>query len=190
MSSTPRSWAEIHREHTEVIAAIADAGPLLDAIVQTIVDCFRNGHRMYVIGNGGSAADAQHIAGELLGRFKIDRAPLPAVALTTDTSTMTAIGNDLGFDCVFSRQLEGLAQPGDVVWLLTTSGNSPNVTAAAQVARERNVKVIGFAGKTGGELASLCDHEFRSPHALSERIQETHSLAYHYICERVEGAFA
>ena len=190
MKSTPRSWVEIHREHAEVIAAIADAGPLLDAIAQMIIDCFRGGQRVYIIGNGGSAADAQHIAGELLGRFKLDRAALPAVALTTDSSTMTAVSNDLGFERIFARQLEALAQPGDVAWLLSTSGNSPNVLAAAKAARARQGKIIGFTGKSGGELASFCDHVFRAPHTLSERIQEAHSLAYHYICERVEAAFA
>jgi D-sedoheptulose 7-phosphate isomerase len=142
------------------------------------------------VGNGGSAADAQHIAGELLGRYKLDRKALPAIALTTDGSTMSAIGNDLGFDQVFARQLEGLVQRGEVVWILSTSGNSPNVLEAARVAVELGALVIGFTGETGGKLAESCTHVFQVPHTSSDRIQEAHELAYHYICEKVEAALA
>jgi D-sedoheptulose 7-phosphate isomerase len=159
-------------------------------IANEVTQCLRDGKRVYTAGNGGSASDAQHIAAELLGRYRRDRQALPAIALTTDSSTMTAIANDLGFDQVFARQLEGLVQPGDVVWLLSTSGNSPNILAAARTAAERGAAVIGFTGQTGGELAPLCAHAFRAPHTAADRIQEAHQLAYHYVCEQVEAAFA
>jgi len=177
------------REHLAAVSALEAAGPTLDAIADAIVTCLRAGRCVYILGNGGSAADAQHIAAELLGRFKAERAALPALALTTDSSTLTAIANDLGFERVFSRQLEGLLRPGDVVWALSTSGNSPNVLAAAELTRSRGNTLIGFTGQSGGRLAPLCMHAFRAPHASSDRIQECHQLAYHYICERVEAAF-
>jgi len=186
MSDTPREWKSVLEEHRRVMAELDDAGATLDAMADAILACFRGGGRVYVLGNGGSAADAQHIAAELLGRFKRDRAALPAVALTTDSSCLTAIGNDLGFENVFARQVEGLVRVGDVVWLLSTSGNSPNVIAAARVAKERGALLLGFTGESGGELAEHCTHAFRAPHTASERIQEAHCLAYHYVCERVE----
>lgn len=183
-----RDWQTILSEHQRVIAEMATLGLALDQVVETLLQCFKNGGRVYLLGNGGSAADAQHIAAELLGRFKKNRRALPAVALTTDTSTLTAIGNDLGFEQVFARQLEGLLRPGDVVWALSTSGNSPNVLAAVRLAAARGATVIGFTGAAGGELASLCNHLVRIAHHASDRIQEGHLLAYHYICERVEAA--
>ena len=190
MSQSLRQWTDVLSEHLSVIADLESAGATLDAIAQTIVDCIRGGGRVYVMGNGGSAADSQHIAGELLGRYKTDRRALPAIALTTDSSTMTAISNDLGFEQVFARQLEGVLRRGDAVWLLSTSGNSPNILAAARTATDQGALIIGFIGATGGELAGLCTHVFRAPHTASDRIQEAHELAFHYICERVEAAFA
>lgn len=169
--------------------AFANAGTTLDAMVGAIVGALSAGRRVYVLGNGGSAADAQHIAGELLGRFKTNRQSLPAMALTTDTSTLTAIANDLGYERVFARQIEGLAQTGDVVWVLSTSGTSPNVIAAVEAARARGAVVIGFTGEKGDALVARCAHAIKAPHASSDRIQEMHELAYHYICERVEDAF-
>ena len=181
------NWNEVLNEHQRTVAALAESGPAIDAIADVVASCLAAGRRVYLLGNGGSAADAQHIAGELLGRFKADRQALPALALTTDTSTLTAIANDLGYERVFSRQLEGLLQPGDVVWVLSTSGNSPNVIAAAELARQRGNTLIGFTGQSGGKLAPLCNHVFKAPHAASDRIQECHQLAYHYICARVEA---
>lgn len=166
------------------------AGAVLQAIAAAIVRAFQQGRRLYLIGNGGSAADAQHIAGELLGRFKRERRPLPAVALTTDTSTMTAIANDYEYERVFARQVEGLIAPGDVLWCLSTSGNSPGILAAATIARDRGAIVVGFTGESGGALAALCDHTFKVPHTSSDRIQEGHILAYHFVCEQIEAAFA
>jgi D-sedoheptulose 7-phosphate isomerase len=182
-------WPETLAAHLRVMELLRTAGPTLDAIADATIAAFHAGGRLYVCGNGGSAADAQHIAGELLGRFKRDRRALPALALSTDTSTLTAIANDMGYERVFARQLEGLLRPGDVVWLLSTSGNSPNILAAAQTARARGAFVAGFSGASGGRLAALCDVLLRVPHDASDRIQEGHMLAYHYLCERVESAF-
>ena len=190
MSDVPRDWNTVLAEHQRVINDLATVGEKLDQLAETIIACFRGGNRVYVLGNGGSAADAQHIAAELLGRYRLDRRDLPAVALTTDSSSLTAISNDLGFDRVFARQLEGLVQAGDVVWILSTSGNSPNVLEAARVAAGRGAVVIGFTGQTGGKLAELCTHTLHVPHAAADRIQEAHELAYHYICGRVEAALA
>jgi D-sedoheptulose 7-phosphate isomerase len=182
-----RDWATVLKEHQQVAAALADQGPLLDAIADCLVTCLRSGGRVYTLGNGGSAADAQHIAGELLGRFKRERPALAVMALNADSATLTALANDYGYEQVFARQLEGLVQRGDVVWALSTSGNSPNVLAAARVAAERGATVVGFTGQGGGKLAPLCRHVLRVAHAASDRVQEAHALAYHYICERVEG---
>lgn len=181
-------WRETLAAHQETLASMVDLGVVLDAIADEIIICLRMGRRVLTLGNGGSAADAQHIAAELVGRFKRNRPALAALALTTDTSILTAVGNDLGFEQVFSRQVEGLARPGDVVWILSTSGNSPNVLSAAEAARRCGARVIGFSGRSGGKLGSLCDRLFCVPHESSDRIQEGHLLAYHYICERVEEA--
>jgi D-sedoheptulose 7-phosphate isomerase len=185
-----RDWNSIVREHVAVVAALAEQGTLLDRIAGMLVRTFREGGRVYIVGNGGSAADAQHIAGELLGRFKRERPALPAIALTTDTSTLTAIANDYAFDRVFVRQVEALIEPGDVLWALSTSGNSPNIVQAAKIAKDCRAAVIGFTGQSGGQLNALCDECLCVPHASSDRIQEGHQLAYHYVCERVEAAFA
>ncbi len=190
MNGSARNWQAVLSEHAHVVSDMGALAPVLDTIAREIVAGLRAGGRVYVMGNGGSAADAQHIAGELLGRYKRDRRALPVVALTTDTSALTAIGNDLGFEQVFARQLEGLVQPGDVVWLLTTSGDSPNILVAARRAADRGAVVIGFTGQTGGKLAGLCHHVLRAPHTATDRIQEAHQLAYHYVCEQVEAAFA
>jgi D-sedoheptulose 7-phosphate isomerase len=190
MNDGPRDWNTVLAEHQRVVNELATFGETLDQLAETIIACFRGGNRVYTLGNGGSAADAQHIAAELLGRYKLDRKALPTVALTTDSSSLTAISNDLGFEHVFARQLEGLVQPGDVVWILSTSGNSPNVLEAARVAAQRGAITIGFTGQTGGKLAELCTLTFRAPHTEADRIQEAHELAYHCICEKVEAALA
>lgn len=184
----PRDWHAVLAEHTQVIAALATAGDVLDRVVDALLCCRRNRGKVLILGNGGSAADAQHIAAELTGRFKAERPAFPALALTTDTSALSAIGNDLGFERVFARQVEALAVRGDVLWALSTSGDSPNVLAAVRAARERQAFVVGFTGAGGGALAPLCDLAFRAPHSCSDRIQEAHQLAYHYVCERVEAA--
>lgn len=181
-----RDWKTVIAEHQQVIEAANDQAAMFDEMVEVVAACLSSGHRVYTFGNGGSAADAQHIAGELLGRFKCERVALPALALTTDSSTLTAIANDLGYERIFSRQLEGLFEHGDIAWALSTSGNSPNVVMAAQLARDCGGTVIGFTGQNGGRLAELGHLVFRAPHTSSDRIQEAHQLVYHYICERVE----
>jgi D-sedoheptulose 7-phosphate isomerase len=177
-------------EHLQTAAKLIDSIPVLERICDRIIECFRAGGRLYIIGNGGSAADAQHIAAELVGRFKIDRRALPAVALTTDSSNLTAIGNDLGGNFIFSRQVEALVIPNDIVWALSVSGTSPNILAAVKLAKAKGATVIGFTSSKGEALAEFCDECLRADHTSSDRVQEVHELAYHLICERIETTFA
>ena len=177
-------------DHQRLAAQMAEQLKLIGEISEAIIAAFERGASVYLAGNGGSAADAQHIAAEFVGRFKRERRALPAVALSCDTSNLTSIGNDYGFDRVFSRQVEALVRPGDVFWALSTSGHSPNVVQAAKLARQRGATVIGFAGRTGGELRPLCHHCLCIDHTVSDRIQEMHQLAYHMVCDAVELHFA
>lgn len=154
--------------------------------VALCVDTLRAGGKIMFAGNGGSAADAQHWAGELVSRFYYDRPGLPAIALTTDTSILTAIGNDYGFDYVFARQVEALGREGDVLVAISTSGNSANVVRAAEAARERGVRVIGLTGQGGGKLAPLSDLCFRIPSNETPRIQEGHEFIGHLLCALIE----
>jgi D-sedoheptulose 7-phosphate isomerase len=147
---------------------------------------FADGHRLYACGNGGSAADAQHLAAELVGRFALDRVPLPAVALTTDTSTITAVANDFGYEQVFARQLAALASPGDVLVAISTSGSSPSILEAARVAREAGVVVVGLTGACGDRLRALCDCCLVVPSNDTPRIQEGHAVLIHALCAIVE----
>lgn len=176
-------------DHERLIGDLRGQVDLLERMAQTIVTAIEAGSRVYIFGNGGSAADAQHIAAELLGRFKRERQALPAIALTTDSSSLLAISNDYGFSHVFTRQVEGLVRAGDVVWALSTSGNSPNVVEAVQAARLLKAMVIGFTGR-GGKLKPLCDLCLCVDHTASARIQEIHQIAYHLICDEVERHFA
>ena len=155
-------------------------------MARLLTDTFRSGGKLLVMGNGGSAADAQHFAAEMVGRFKLERAALPAVALTTDTSSLTAIGNDYGFDLVFRRQVEALATAGDAVVGISTSGNSPNVLAALELARERGCRTLGLLGKDGGGIKSLCDLALIVPSGDTPRIQEGHITIIHIVCDLVE----
>lgn len=155
-------------------------------IADVLVRAFKNNHRLYLIGNGGSAADAQHIAGELIGRFKMNRRPLPAVALTTDTSVITALANDFGYDTCFARQVEALANPGDVILAFSTSGNSKGILNAVQIARNRGVITIGFTGKDGGLLKDAVDICLKIPSDNVPRIQECHITVGHILCSIVE----
>lgn len=151
-----------------------------------IISVYQNNGQVLICGNGGSAADAQHIAAELVGRFKKERKPLPAIALTTDTSILTAIGNDYGFDQIFSRQVQALARAGDIVIGLSTSGNSPNVLLALSKAKELGAKTIGLAGRDGGRLAQEADLCLVVPSDNTPRIQESHITIGHIICQLVE----
>jgi D-sedoheptulose 7-phosphate isomerase len=170
--------------------AAQDASLLAAArkIADVITAALRAGNKLLIIGNGGSAADAQHIAAEIVGRYKQDRPAYAAIALTTDTSALTAIANDYGFDQVFARQVEGLGQRGDVLLALSTSGRSPNILAALRVARERGLVTIGFTGAKGEALGALCDHLLVSPSDDTPIIQQIHLAAAHGICDEIEQA--
>jgi D-sedoheptulose 7-phosphate isomerase len=182
----------IRQYHDDATAALQRMGEehfaQIEAATTMIVDCFRRGGSVYVCGNGGSAADAQHIAAELVGRFLRERRALPCVALTTDTSILTAVGNDYGFDRVFARQVEALVREGDLLWVLSTSGNSTNALEAVRSARLQKAGVVGFTGGDGGKLLPLCDACFVAPAATSYAVQQLHQLAYHAICDMVEQA--
>ena len=154
--------------------------------VETIAHGLRNGHKVLFFGNGGSAADAQHLAAELVGRFGPNRSPLPAISLATDTSILTAVGNDYGYDTVFARQIEALGQSGDIAIAISTSGNSPSVLAAIDVARSKGLFTIGFTGETGGKMKDRVEVLFRVPSRETPRIQETHVMLGHILCELVD----
>lgn len=173
---------------TKQQAQLTMVEPIANA-VNLIVDAFRNGKKMLICGNGGSAADAQHFAAEFTGRFEIERTPLPAIALTTDTSALTAIGNDYGFDVVFSKQVEALGQAGDILYAISTSGNSVNVLKAMEVARAKGMHIIAMVGRDGGKIAQMLagkDVNLCVPVERTARIQEVHLLTLHTICDAVD----
>jgi D-sedoheptulose 7-phosphate isomerase len=182
--------AEHFRRSCETLSRAADDLNLraqINEIAEVITAAFRGGHKLLIAGNGGSAADAQHIAGEFLSRLNFDRNPLPAIALTTDSSVLTAIGNDYGFERTFERQVCGLGKPGDVFIAISTSGRSPNVIAALKAAREAELTTIGFTGSGGhGSMAPLCHHCLAAPTAETPLIQQIHIVAAHAICGLVE----
>jgi D-sedoheptulose 7-phosphate isomerase len=155
---------------------------------QLIIESIRSGGKALVFGNGGSAADAQHIAAELVNRLTDDRPPIAAVALTTDTSILTSVGNDSSFDAVFERQVRALGRSGDVVLAISTSGNSANVVRAVEAARELGIKTIALTGRGGGRLVPLCDVSLVVEAESTQRIQETHITIGHVLCELVENA--
>ncbi len=167
-------------EHNTLFSNMGEIAPSVvyagDAIVKTI----KQGYKILICGNGGSAADAQHFAAELIGRFEKERKALPAIALTTDTSILTALGNDYGYDSVFSRQVEGLAVAGDTFIGISTSGNSKNIISAVRSARNIGVKSIGLLGRGGGALASSVDVSVIVPHPVTARIQEAHTFIIHF----------
>ncbi len=165
------------------------AGTIIRA-AKLVIDCYSNDGAVFTFGNGGSAADAQHIACELVGRFLIERPALRAEALTTDTATITSIANDYGYDAIFARQLEGKARTGDVAIGLSTSGNSPNVVAALAAAREMGVKTIAITGDGGGTCAGLADVLLAVPSGDTPRIQEATVVIYHILCELIEQQIA
>lgn len=165
-------------------ASLRDA-PLCEAMGQAaarLVETLRRGGKLLIAGNGGSAADAQHIAGEIVGRFLFDRAPLAAIALTTDSSVLTAVANDYGFDEVYARQLRGLGRPGDLFLGISTSGNSPSILNACTAAREMGLGVIGLTGASGGRVAKLCDVAMRVPSERTFMIQQVHITIGHILC--------
>jgi len=176
--------AALLRRMAEDDALCADTAAAADRVAEAL----RRGNKLLLCGNGGSAADAQHWAGELVSRFHHDRPGLAAIALTTDSSILTAIGNDYGYERVFARQVEALGAPGDVLFALSTSGRSPNILAALKAARERGMATVGFTGAGGGEMPPLCDILLRVPSSSTPRIQEGHEALGHAICALVEAA--
>lgn len=175
------------RRHIEVFEHVfLPMAPQLERCAMLLCDCFRAGGKVLVMGNGGSAADAQHLAAELVGRFMKNRAALPAVALTTDTSIITAVANDFGYAEIFRRQVEALARPGDVVIGISTSGNSPNVLRALDLARASGCSVVTLSGRDGGKMAAYADLCLNVAVEETPRIQEVHLSMIHILCDLVE----
>ena len=161
---------------------LTQAAPTINALGLHVAHTIATGKKLLLCGNGGSAADCQHIAAEFMNRFQLDRPPLPAVALTTDSSIITSIGNDFSFDQIFSKQVQGLGTQGDMLLAISTSGNSPNVLAAVTAAKEKGMFVVGLAGKDGGALAQLCHACLTVPHANTALVQELHITIGHLLC--------
>lgn len=182
--------AQIQDTQQVMTAMLADDALLtrVEAAAEACIHAMKSGNKVLLAGNGGSAADAQHIAGEFVSRFAFDRPGLPAISLTTDTSILTAIGNDYGYDKLFARQVQAYAQKGDVFIAYSTSGKSPNVIAALQEAKNRGVVCIGMTGNRGGPMGGLCDHYLDVPSADTPKIQEGHALLGHILCGLVECA--
>ncbi|MCB5184889.1 D-sedoheptulose 7-phosphate isomerase [Methylobacillus gramineus] len=174
-------------EHQAVIAALEPLLPTIAQVAQEMRACLARGGKILLMGNGGSAADSQHIAAEIVGRYKKERRGLPAIALTTDTSILTSVGNDYGFDFIFSRQVEALCTPADLVIGFSTSGNSKNVVRAIETAREIGAITVSMTGGSGGKLAELCDFNLIMPSSDTPRIQEAHILIGHSLCDLVEA---
>lgn len=175
------------RQHREVMKVMEERlVPAVAATVELLVEALGRGSKLLVMGNGGSAADAQHFAAEIVGRFKLERRGLPAIALSTDTSIITAVGNDYGFDMVFRRQVEALATAGDVVVGISTSGSSKNVHAALLLAGELGCRTVGLLGRDGGSIAGIADIALTVPSHDTPRIQEGHITLIHIICDLVE----
>lgn len=162
---------------------------LVEQIGDIMVEAINSGNKIILAGNGGSACDAQHFAGEIVGRFTMDRPALPAISLCVDPSVMTCVANDYGFSDVFARQIAGLGLEGDIFVPISTSGNSQNLINAINIAREKNIKVVGFLGKNGGKIKELCDYALIVPSDSTPRIQETHTLTVHLLCELIEKRY-
>jgi D-sedoheptulose 7-phosphate isomerase len=177
-------------EHLAVIGAIRPLAPQLEAVARLMSECLSGGGKILWMGNGGSAADSQHLAAEFVGRFSRERRGLASIALTTDTSILTSVGNDYGFDKIFSRQIEALCQPGDIVVGISTSGNSPNVVDALRVAGARQAITVGFGGGDGGAMRAEVEHCLVVPSAVTARVQEAHILMGHILCDWVEASVA
>ena len=177
-------------EHLKTAQATLEyiANPL-EIAANLCIDCLQNGGKILIFGNGGSAADAQHIAAELVGRYKVERKGLPAIALTTDTSALTSIGNDYGYNHVFDRQVEALANKGDLAIGISTGGSSSNVISALRLAKKMGCKTIGFSGRDGGEMNALCDVNLVVPAEDTPRIQEMHIVIGHTVCHLIDLAF-
>ena len=174
-------------DHQGVMAQLESLLPEIDRVGQIMRACLQRGNKILLMGNGGSAADSQHIAAEIVGRYKRERRGLPAIALTTDTSILTAVGNDYGFDQVFSRQVEALCDPQDVVVGISTSGNSANVVKAIEVAKQIGAATVLLSGGSGGKLAEMCDYKLIMPAKETARVQEAHLFVAHSLCEIMDA---
>jgi D-sedoheptulose 7-phosphate isomerase len=166
----------------------AELMQVVETVTEKMIAVLRGGGRVYFCGNGGSAADAQHLAAELSGRFYKDRPPLPAEALHVNTSFLTAVANDYSYEEVYARLLRAMGRPGDMLWALSTSGNSPNILRALEVARAQSLLTVGLTGETGGQMVGRCDYLIRVPSKDTPRIQEVHMLIGHAVCAAVEKA--
>ena len=173
-------------DHQNVIATVADQQELLEEIARTMAKALHGGNQILWCGNGGSAGDSQHLAAEIVGRFRRERRGLPSIALTTDTSILTSVANDYGYEMVFSRQVEAMSKPGDVLVGISTSGNSHNVIAALEKAKELGVATVAFTGEGGGRMGDLADFNFAVSSRDTARVQEAHILAGHMICDWLE----
>lgn len=180
---------ERFEDHLQVLQAVMNSGLLeqIDVIAEEIKAALARGNKVLFCGNGGSAADSQHLAAEFVGRFQKERQGLPAIALTVDTSILTAVGNDYGYDKVFIRQVDALGRQGDVIVGISTSGNSPNVVQAIELAKSRGMYCVGMTAAGGGKMANLCDQCLVVPAKVTARAQEMHILMGHILCELVEG---
>ena len=181
-------FADVFRHVASNMTRVADS-PYIEAVARAtdlLYTAFKDDQKLLVFGNGGSSADAQHLSAELVGRFGIDRHPLPAIALTTNQAILTAWSNDHSFEDVFARQVEALGRPGDIAWGISTSGTSPNVVNGLRRARERGLRTIGLTGQSGGTMAEFCDLLLAVPLTATARIQEVHLVTYHSICAALE----
>lgn len=176
-------------EHLDVVEQLKGMIPTVTQLGERIAHSLREGGKILWMGNGGSAADSQHLAAEIVGRFVKERRALPSIALTTDTSILTAVGNDYGFDSVFSRQIEAFCQPRDVVFGISTSGNSPNVVKGIEAAKAIGAFTVAMTGGSGGRLAALCDMALVVPTSKTARIQESHILLGHILCECIDAHY-
>jgi D-sedoheptulose 7-phosphate isomerase len=176
-----------HAAHMAMFNALQPLFPLISTVGEAMQQCIKNGGKILLMGNGGSAADSQHIAAEIVGRFKKERKGLPAIALTTDTSILTSVGNDYGYHYIFARQIEALCKPEDLVIGITTSGNSVNVVNAIEAANAIGATTVGMTGGTGGKLSLLCKHNIVVPSNVTARIQEAHIFIGHSLCEILES---
>jgi D-sedoheptulose 7-phosphate isomerase len=158
----------------------------IDKVAKLCIESLKNGNKILLAGNGGSAADAQHFAAELVGRFYLNRPGLAAIALTTDTSIITSIGNDFGYDQIFKKQIEGLGKKGDIFFAISTSGNSENIMQSINVCKDKGITIVGLTGKNGGKMNEVCDINICIPGNITPRIQECHGLIIHIICEIIE----
>ncbi|MDC3267176.1 SIS domain-containing protein [Gammaproteobacteria bacterium] len=183
------SIAQVLKQHNQTINNLLDVKDSISTSGELIIDALKKGNKILIAGNGGSAADAQHFSAELTGRFLKERESLAGIALTTDTSAITAIANDYGYENIFLRQLSGLARPGDVFVGISTSGNSESINLSAKSCNEKNIHSIGLLGRTGGEAVNLFDYSVIAPSDSTARIQECHILIIHIWCLMIDEAF-